>query len=206
MKMIKSILIICIILLVLLLIFCIWFVRAPAGVRIFPNLAKTPLNKFIEYKWEAGETADDDIQCILNYDADKCILRFSGTGNMINFSNGDTRSWHSLNDMTVGWTVPINTIIIENGITFIGQYTFTNMKLTNVTIPSSIEIISDNAFVNCISRSGDIINVSFEGDKAHWNSIKKSDQWCDKLSKKNIRSIKCSDGEILIENSDSSNY
>ena len=50
MKMIKGILIICIALLVLLLIFCIWFVRVPAGVRIFPDLAKTPLNKFIEYK------------------------------------------------------------------------------------------------------------------------------------------------------------
>lgn len=201
-KVIKGIIIIGIVILMLSVIFVLWFVKVPTGIMLFPELAKTQLNNFIEYKWEAGETTDDNIQCILKFENDECILKFSGEGDLINFDKGDTRSWHSLNNMTVGWVVPINTIIIENGVTSIGQYTFINMNLNNVRIAESIDSIADNTFIKCNINSGDAMDLFYEGSKEQRNKIKKGTNWCDELSKKYIKSIKCSDGEILLENSD----
>lgn len=198
-KMLKALLIIISIILVLGFVFLIWFIKVPTGIMLFPKLAETSLNSFIEYKWDAGNTSADNIQCILKFDSGECKLIFSGKGELLNFDNGDTKSWHSLNSMTSGWVAPIRSVIIENGITSIGEYTFPYMTLNNIHLPDSIEYIAANAFINCNNSSSDSITIIYKGSIEQWNSIKKEENWCDEHSKSSIKTIKCSDGEILLQ-------
>jgi len=202
----KGIVFICIAIFIAIAVSIIWYLRASAGAAFFVDVTKAPLNQLIEYKWSAGESSGDNVKCTLHYDDEKCVLSFVGKGNMMNFERDyNTKSWHALNNMTAGWIVPIDSIIIGEGITSIGENTFTGMKLSSVTIPASIELIQENAFKGCISRSGDEIEIIYEGDMEQWNRIQKADDWCDVNSKKYIRSVKCSDGEILLENTDLQN-
>ena len=51
----------------------------------------------------------------------------------------------------------IKTVIIKNGVTSIGDYTFRDCRsLTSVTIPNSVASIGDSAFYSCTS----LINVT----------------------------------------------
>ena len=93
-------------------------------------------------------------------------------------------------------------VIIEDGITSIGEYTFTNIKLDSITISESIVSIADNAFYNCISNSADVVEINYNGSMEQWNSITKGDNWCNETSMKYIQSINCSDGKVTLINSD----
>lgn len=197
----KKVITILVIIPVLLFGFFIWFIRVPSGATMFPGLLKTPLNNLIKYKWDAGETVSDKIQAIVDYSDDSCILTFRGSGNLINFkSTDDFSSWHSLENMTVGWIVKIDNVIIEDGIESIGEYTFTNIKLNSIAIPESVVTIADNAFYNCISNSTEAVELNYNGSMEQWNSIAKGDNWCDETSRKYIQSICCSDGKIALTN------
>ena len=202
-KMIKGFITICMVLLLTIPIFIFWFVNVPTGIMLFPDLAKSPLNKLIEYKWDAGESVSDNIQAVVNYSDNDCCLTFHGEGHLIHFeSTEDFRSWHSLESMSVGWLLPINNVIIEDGITSIGEYTFTNIKLDSITISESIVSIADNVFYNCISNSADVVEINYNGSMEQWNSITKGDNWCNETSMKYIQSINCSDGKVTLINSD----
>ncbi|MCI6581332.1 MAG: hypothetical protein MSH15_05030 [Oscillospiraceae bacterium] len=84
-KMIRGFITICMVLLLTIPIFIFWFVNVPTGMMLFPDLAKSPLNKLIEYKWYAGEAENDNIQAVVNYSDNDCCLIFHGEGNLINF-------------------------------------------------------------------------------------------------------------------------
>lgn len=106
------------------------------------------------------------------------ILTISGSGDMENFAeNNQNQPWNVHNDK-------INTIVIGNGVTSIGDYAFYNSPassvyissgvkkigqsafsgsgILSVTIPGTVEAIENNAFANCLS----LISVSIsEGVK-----------------------------------------
>lgn len=69
-------------------------------------------------------------------------LYIEGTGKMFNFENG--------NEIDVGWYKDsnlINKVVISEGITSVGSNSFKNFaKLTEVVLPSTIEVIGDASF------------------------------------------------------------
>ena len=70
-------------------------------------------------------------------------LTISGTGEMNDFTSAQSDAWKFKNH-------EIANIIIENGVTSIGDYAFNGCTyLKSVQIPSSVKAIGDYAFYNC---------------------------------------------------------
>lgn len=67
------------------------------------------------------------------------VLTISGNGNMPNFSEPTEQPWNAYTDK-------ILKIVIEDGITNIGDNAFYNSKTLSVTIPNSVKSIGNNAF------------------------------------------------------------
>ncbi len=77
-------------------------------------------------------------------------LRFSGSGDMNNISNGnggERAPWYNSD-----YRDSITDIVIEEGITSVGSWAFISLKnVTTVTIPSTVTVIQPHAFQNCQS-------------------------------------------------------
>jgi len=72
------------------------------------------------------------------------ILTITGTGNMPNYNNSSYAPWN-------GQGSSIKTVIIEDGVTRIGNYAFNGCwSLTSVTIPNSVTTIGGEAFSDCV--------------------------------------------------------
>jgi hypothetical protein len=72
-------------------------------------------------------------------------LTISGKGNMPNFDNHNKAQWAKYDDV-------INTVIIETGVTSIGEQAFIDCYcLKSITIPNSVTSIGKMAFLNCTS-------------------------------------------------------
>ena len=75
------------------------------------------------------------------FDGSTGTLTISGTGDMWDFVEFDNQIRNH-----------IKTIIIEDGVTSIGEYAFSNFWfLTSITIPDSVTSIREQAFANCTS-------------------------------------------------------
>ena len=86
-------------------------------------------------KFTGGTTGD----CTWRLD-DNGVLTISGNGAMGNYSSSSTAPWGN----------NIKSVIIENGVTSIGNYAFRNCDaLTNITIPNSVTNIGYFAFSSC---------------------------------------------------------
>ncbi|MCR4663795.1 MAG: leucine-rich repeat domain-containing protein, partial [Paludibacteraceae bacterium] len=78
-------------------------------------------------------------------DTESGILTISGTGAMTNYTYSSNAPWYS-------YSRSITTVIIEDGVTSIGNYDFRGCSsLTSVTIPNSVTSIGDYAFQYCRS-------------------------------------------------------
>ena len=86
-------------------------------------------------------TCGDDLTWTLD---DAGTLTISGTGVMRNYSNSsDNRSLFYDNDSIIS-------VVIEDGVTYIGEYAFYDCDaLTNITLPDSLVSIGDRAFYDC---------------------------------------------------------
>ena len=83
--------------------------------------------------------------CTWIYDSNSKTLRITGTGNMKDWSSGTSTPWYS-------YRSNIKTIIIGEGITTIGSYSFAQFNnLKTATIPESVIIINNNAFDLCFN-------------------------------------------------------
>ena len=92
------------------------------------------------------------------------LLTISGTGFMYDFE--DASPWYSNSNSNSN---SIKTIVIENGVTSIGEKAFSNCsKLTSVTIPNSVTSIGESAFSDCSSLTSVTIpnSVTSIGDYA----------------------------------------
>ena len=70
-------------------------------------------------------------------------LNISGTGAMKNYIYGNNKSPARLN-------LSVTSIVIEEGVTSIGDYAFENCdNLTSITIPGNVESIGESAFYSC---------------------------------------------------------
>ena len=81
------------------------------------------------------------------YDENTKTLTISGTGAMSDYdftNNSSSTPWKDFDD--------IQTVIIENGITYIGSFSFTYFtNITTVTIPNTVTTIGKTAFGRCSS-------------------------------------------------------
>ena len=84
-------------------------------------------------------------------------LTVSGTGEMRDFSYN-----------SIPWGNTIKNVIICDGVTFIGDYAFSDCTgLTSITIPDSVTSIDTWAFDSCDGIS----DVYYSGSKSEWEAI-----------------------------------
>ena len=84
------------------------------------------------------------------------ILTISGTGAMKDYGAPDDQPWKD-------YRSSITSVVIEDGVTSIGDYAFegcNNANLTSVTIPASVTSIGGSAFSSCSSLSSVTIPVA----------------------------------------------
>ena len=94
-------------------------------------------------------------------DTETGVLTISGNGNMKNYNDYDYDNYG--NNPFYYKRSNIKTVIIKNGVTSIGDYTFYYCRsLTNVTIPDSVTSIGYSAFENCTSLTS--IEVSYDNE------------------------------------------
>ena len=88
----------------------------------------------------ASGTCGTDLTWVLD---DEGTLTISGTGAMTNWSSYRNMPWYS-------YRLSINTVVISDGVTTIGQYAFYSCTgLKTMTIPNSVTSISASAFEGC---------------------------------------------------------
>ena len=94
----------------------------------------------------------------------KFILTISGEGDMPDFPNNSGQPWKTWSyNNTICSSDSISRIIIKDGITGIGDSTFSLLKgLTEVTLPESLKTIGSKAFGTCIELSSLTLNEGLE--------------------------------------------
>ena len=100
---------------------------------------------------------------------DGTVLTISGNGKMKDYSWDDASPWGT----------SITKVVIENGVTSIGEYAFRYCtSLTNITIPDGVTSIGDYAFGNCTSLTSVTIpdSVTSIGERAFYNTAYYNDE------------------------------
>ena len=83
----------------------------------------------------------------LTWDLNDGVLTISGTGVMNNYITYNKAPWCNYN-------TSINSVIINNGVTSIGEYSFYECTaLTSIIIPNSVTSIGGHAFHGCTNLS-----------------------------------------------------
>ena len=87
---------------------------------------------------------DSDSTCAWSFDADTNTLSITGQGKMANY--GFENKTRTTTSPWFAYTKQIQNIIIENGITNIGQAAFYGTQVENIKIPNSVTSIGTYAF------------------------------------------------------------
>ena len=85
-------------------------------------------------------------------------LTIFGTGAMNDFLANSTDAWRGFKDS-------IQSIVIKDGVTSIGEYAFSDCtSLTSIKIPNSVTAIAVHAFENCLN----LVSITYCGTPAEW--------------------------------------
>lgn len=110
---------------------------------------------------------------------------------------------NQISDYVVIRCTSITSITIEEGITNIGTNNLLGNtvfggceSLTKVIIPKSVKKLGDNLFGGCSS----LTDIIYNGTKAEWNTIEKTDDWFTYSYNHYRYVIHCTDGDIAVEN------
>ena len=108
-----------------------------------------------------GATDDDNVYWVL-VDG---TLTISGNGAMADYADASSVPWNSS-------IADIKTVTIENNVTNIGAYAFSDCtSLNSVIIPKSVTKIGSDAFKNCTN----LTDVHYSGTKAQWDKVEGKD-------------------------------
>ena len=77
---------------------------------------------------------------------DNGVLTIYGEGNMKNYSGSGQATWFPYRD-------EITHVVVEDGVTRIGNYTFFDMEFSSIEIADSVAVIGTYAFKNCTGLS-----------------------------------------------------
>ena len=97
--------------------------------------------------------------------SDSGLLTISGTGTMYDYSSS----------MCAPWGTTATRVVIEDGVTSIGEYAFANCRINNITIPDSVTSIGKNAFDGCglheihIASISSWLSIEYESFGSHPN-------------------------------------
>ena len=81
---------------------------------------------------------------------DEGTLTISGKGNMTSWFRDNT-PWYTHRNI-------ITNVVIDNGVTRIGNYAFYNCSnLANIAIPNGVTSIGDSTYYNCSSLRGRVM-------------------------------------------------
>ena len=104
-----------------------------------------------EETWDVSANGDGSV--IAKWTLDDKTLTISGTGEMKDWDNDSVEGWHDTQ-----YTNLIQKVIIEEGITRIGEYAFDVCStLTSINIPESVTSIDAFAFEGCSSLTSIMI-------------------------------------------------
>ena len=104
--------------------------------NVMPNTNTTYTATFTDQPYSG--TCGTNLTWVLECDS---TLRISGTGNMTNLSSG-SQPWYSIANL-------IKHVVIEEGVTSIGNNAFYGMNIVTVTNPSTLKTIGSTAFYRC---------------------------------------------------------
>jgi len=103
-------------------------------------------NRFYSVSWQpVGAEKQSNVtgKCGDNltytYDANAHSLTIAGNGEMYNYSNTNRAPWYE-------YTGDLYKLTINSGVTSIGAYAFSNARIADISIPTSVETIGDGAF------------------------------------------------------------
>ncbi len=90
-------------------------------------------------------------------------LTFTGTGAMENYSGKNQMPWYFCRDA-------IQKVVLQDGITSVGDYAFYGMELESIQMPDSVTRIGDYAFKNCPKLNNVTLpqNLTSLGDSAFY--------------------------------------
>jgi len=95
---------------------------------------------------------------------DSGILTIAGSGSMKNYGYKSEMPWYS-------YIPQITSVVIENGVTSIGDYAFYGMtSMTQITIPEGVTRVGDYAFKNCTALNGVVLpsTLTYLGESAFY--------------------------------------
>ena len=104
----------------------------------------------------------------------------------ITFENYDSNPLRFAGSLYIDGSL-VTEIVIPDTITILGRYTFSGWNGTNVTMPTSIEQLSNDCFSYCVGLD----EISYVGTTAQWAEIRK-DGWWDRNTPNYY--IRCSNG------------
>ncbi len=108
-------------------------VTSSMGVTAF---AEDETSDELSYSGKCGENV------YYNFDESTATLTISGTGDMADYASSGYHPWSNYEEY-------ISSVIIENGVTSIGDYAFRRCNLTSVMIPDGVTSIGGFAFSGC---------------------------------------------------------
>ena len=169
-------------------------IRQPRG-YLLSLLSRSPLKEFIYYDWDISEERDNSVKAVLKCNKSQLILKITGSGKMVDFNSAKNETaWHQMQNMTTGWYFLPDNIILEDDVTYIGEYAFHDFSSINqIKFPRSLKEIGHAAFLNCSSLN----SVIYDGTTEDWEKVICGANWC---AGTDISEIKCINGIVTISN------
>ena len=118
-----------------------------------------------------------------------------GEGYMdMNMTIDSQNSWKSeVLSYVVDWIVDVRTVKVREGVQSLCGYSFFCKNLTKVILPSTLEVIGDNAFADCPN----LLEIEYGGTMKEWGILESnSPGWYYNCP---IEKIICSDGVVTID-------
>lgn len=149
------------------------------------------ISRIIPYEWDISKSDQDSVSAEMTFLNPDYRITISGNGAMKSFEGPEAQTaWQSFQNMTTGWQFRLREVMIQEGVTNVGAYTFVNhSSLEQVTLPSSLKQIDHSAFLNCSSLK----SITFLGTKAQWEAVALGKNWSAGTA---ISQIFCSDGVV----------